>query len=62
MHNSEITEYQMRNARESYSRAFFMFYNIFLNIISKILEFASPTCARTAAVTQNGSMDTPRIN
>ena len=41
---------------------FFMFYNIFLNIISKILAFASPTGARIAAVTQNGSMDTPRIN
>lgn len=47
----------MRNARESFSRAFFMFYNIFLNIISKILAFASPTGTRTAAVTQNGSMD-----
>ena len=34
-----------------------MFYNIFLNIISKILAFASPTGTRTAAVTQNGSMD-----
>ena len=42
---------------------FFMFYNIFLNIISKNLEFASPTGARTVtAVNQNGSMDTPRIN
>ena len=30
----------MRNARESYSRAFFMFYNIFLNIISKILALS----------------------
>ena len=29
-----------RNARESYSWAFFMFYNIFLNIISKILALS----------------------